>query len=326
MRTPRTFRLTIALATAALLAACGGGAVGESTGPSGSADGGDAAPLAGASFALGTKGFTEHFILTEATRLLLEDAGASVTIRDLPATEQLRNALLGGDVDLYWEYTGTAWSNFLGHEGVPEGVAAMELYDTVGAEDREQNGVVWLPPADINNTYAIAIRSEAAEEIGVTTLGDFAELLERDPAAMTLCVDTTFADRPDGLPAIEETYGFTWPADQITVSDYALVYPSVDEGQPCNFGEVYATDGRVVGLDLTLIEDPEGAFLSYLPAPLMLEDTYENHGEVIAELLAPMTDALDQETITALNARVDVDGEFPEQVAEDWLREDGLLG
>ena len=279
--------------------------------------------LSGEDFSLGTKGFTEHFILTEMTRLLLEDAGADVEVRDLPSTQQVRQALEGGDVDMYWEYTGTGWTNFLGHENA-DGMSPEELHEAVAQEDLEANDVKWLPPADFSNTYGIALRSELATELGVDSLSDLAGLLETSPEELTICVDEGFGDRPDGLPAVEKAYGFTWPEDQITVSDYALVFTSIDQGDPCNFGAIYTTDGRLPALDLTTLEDDNNAFLSYLPAITMTEDRYDSVGAEVEELLAPLL-ALDESTISALNAEVDVDGMFPEDVAEEWLKEQDLL-
>ncbi len=306
----------LAVALSGVLAACGGG--------SGAADGtSQDDQLSGESFALGTKGFTEHFVLTEMTRLLLEDAGAKVTIRDLPSTQQVRQALKGGDLDMYWEYTGTGWTNFLGHEEAGD-LDPEELHARVAQEDLEKNNVKWLPPANFSNTYGIAAPSDLANELGVNTISDVARLAESSPQRLTLCVDESFGDRPDGLPALEETYGFDWPRHMLTVSDYALVFTSVDKGDVCNFGAVYTTDGRIVAQDLTVLEDDKDAFLSYLPAITMMKNRYDQVGEQVSELIAPLL-KLDQDTITKLNARVDVEGEFPEDVAEDWLSNQGLL-
>ncbi len=317
MKKSRSTALSALACTAMIgvLAGCGGDSGGDA--------GGSEDRLEGEEFALGTKGFTEHFILTEMTKLLLEDAGAEVTVRDLPSTQQVRQALEGGDLDMYWEYTGTGWTNFLGHES-GEGMSPEELHEQVASEDLAENDVKWLPPANFSNTYGIAVRSELASEQGLATTSDVAALAESSPEDLTLCVDESFGDRPDGLPAVERAYDFEWPEDRVTVSDYALIFPSIDKGDPCNFGAIYTTDGRLPALDLTTLEDDQGAFLSYLPALTMMNDRYEAVGADVEELTAPLLD-LDEAEISELNARVDVDGEFPEDVAEDWLTEQGLL-
>ncbi|MQA76603.1 MAG: glycine/betaine ABC transporter substrate-binding protein, partial [Solirubrobacterales bacterium] len=283
----------LALALTSVIAACGGG--------SGAADGSsEGTELAGESFALGTKGFTEHFILTEMTRLLLENAGAKVTIRDLPSTQQVRQALEGGDLDMYWEYTGTGWTNFLGHEEAGD-LNPEELHARVAQEDLEHNNVMWLPPAIFSNTYGIAVRSSLTEELGLRTMSDLPRLADSSPQRLTLCVDESFGDRPDGLPAVEETYGFDWPQRLLTVSDYALVFTSVDTGDPCNFGAIYTTDGRIAAQELTVLGDDKDAFLSYLPAITMMKDRYDQVGDQVSEIIAPLL-KLDQDTITKLNA------------------------
>ncbi len=280
--------------------------------------------LAGESFALGTKGFTEHFILTQITKLMLESAGAEVTVRDLPSTQQVRAALQSGDLDMYWEYTGTAWTNFLGHESA-DTTDPQALYQDVAAEDLAANGISWLPPAPLDDTYGIVVRSEAAADLHVETTSDLIALAENSPEDLTICVDETFTDRPDNLPALERAYGLTVPRENITVSAYSLIFPSVDEGAICNFGAIYKTDGRIAALDLTVLDDDQGAFLSYLPALTMTQERYAQVGDRVAELMKPLLDALDTETMTRLNGEVDVDGEFPEDVAANWLTDEGYL-
>lgn len=281
--------------------------------------------LEGESFVLGTKGFTEHFILTQITKLMLEKAGAEVTVRNLPSTQQVRAALLSGDLDTYWEYTGTAWTNFLGHESVENPVGPMELYQKVAEEDLAKNGVEWLPPAALNDTYAIVVRAEAADALNVKTLSDLAALAKNSPDDLTMCGDETWTARPDNLPALERTYGFTVPRENITVSAYSLIFNSADQGAPCNFGAVYQTDGRIAALGLTVLDDDQGAFLSYLPALTMVKERYAEVGPKVEELMNPLLASLDTETITRLNREVDVDGKFPEEVAEKWLKDEGYL-
>jgi len=319
MKNLRYAALCLTVVTA--LAACGDSGsdtAGNQTGGASTVD------LAGESFALGTKGFTEHFILTQIAKLMLESAGADVTVRDLPSTQQVRAALESGDLDMYWEYTGTAWTNFLGHEAA-ETTDPQDLYEDVAAEDLAENGIKWLPAAPLDDTYGIVVRSEAAEDLNVETTSDLVRLAEESPEDLTICVDETFTDRPDNLPALERAYDFTVPRENITVSTYSLIFASVDEGDVCNFGAIYKTDGRIAALDLTVLDDDQGAFLSYLPALTMTEERYAEVGEEVLELMEPLLDALDTETITRLNGEVDVDGEFPEDVAENWLREEGYL-
>ncbi|MDQ3528362.1 MAG: glycine/betaine ABC transporter substrate-binding protein, partial [Actinomycetota bacterium] len=130
--------------------------------------------------------------------------------------------------------------------------------------------------------------------------------------------------RNDGLPGLEETYDFTWPEDQQFVSEFGVIYTSTDEGNPCNFGEIFTTDGRIAALELKVIEDDENFFLSYLSSLTMPEEFYEANPE-ISEMFGRVGEPLTEEEMTAMNARVDVDGEFEEDVAREWLQEQGFI-
>jgi osmoprotectant transport system substrate-binding protein len=303
--------LTALIALAAL--GCGGAVPGA---------GGDG-ELSGAQLSVGSKEFTEQLLLGAITIAALEDAGATVTDQTgLAGSVAVREALLAGEIDMYWEYTGTGWITHLGEtEPIPD---SQEQYEAVAERDRQENNIEWLTPSPANNTYAFAVREEAAEELGVEKISDFATLIEENPDEATLCIGTEFADRDDGLPGVEEAYGFEWPDRLITRMDEGQIYQATDRGDPCNFGEVFETDGRNIALGLVLIEDDQGFFPIYNPSLNVRADTLEEHPE-IEEIFAPIAEALDTETLQELNARIDVEGELPETVAQDWLQENGFI-
>jgi osmoprotectant transport system substrate-binding protein len=208
--------------------------------------------LAGASVTVGSKEFTEQLILGHMTRLALEAAGADVSDQiGLQGSATVRDALVSGDVDMYWEYLGTAWVTYLDNEeGIP---GTQEQYEAVREADLEQNDIVWLEPTPFDNTYAIAVSDENAERLGVQTVSDLAALVAESPEEATFCAGGEFATRPDGLPGLEETYGFELPPESISTVQDALVYTQVDTGETCNFGSVFATDGRIASLGLTVL-------------------------------------------------------------------------
>lgn len=156
------------------------------------------------------------------------------------------------------------------------------------------------------------------------TLSDLGGLLQRDPGAATLCVGSEFAARDDGLPGLEQHYGYQFPADNVALVQDAVVYSQVDKGERCNFGEVFTTDGRIVALDLVVLEDDKDFFPKFNPALNVRQDVFEQYAD-LEDLFAEIASALDEETMTRLNAQVDVDGDFPEEVAERWLRDEGLV-
>lgn len=319
--------VALTLALSLLAAACGGGdEVEEDTGGDASGEEvgsiGAEFDLADASLTVGSKEFTEQLILGHITRLALEAAGAEVSDEiGLQGSATVRDALTSGAIDLYWEYLGTGWVTHLGNE---EGIPGVEAqYEAVREADLE-NGIVWLEPTPFNNTYAIAVSDENAERLGVETIADFAALVEEDPEEATFCAGGEFATRPDGLPGLEEAYGFELPPDNVSTVEDSLVYTQVDEGQTCNFGSVFSTDGRIASLSLTVLEDNEEFFPPFNASLNVRQEVLEETPE-IEELFEPIAALLDDETMTSLNAQVAVDGEDPEDVAREFLEENGFI-
>lgn len=140
----------------------------------------------------------------------------------------------------------------------------------------------------------------------------------------TLCDADEFLSREDGLPGLEKAYGFDLPEDKIVETQEGRIYEAVDEGEDCNFGEVFETDGRIEALDLTLLEDDKRFFPIYNPS-LSVRDEVASEYPGISDVFAPISEELDNETLRNLNAAVAVDGEPAEDVARRFLRETGAL-
>ena len=317
MRLTHKIFLLVALVfiLAVLAAGCGGeggGSISENYSLS--------SPQGSVRLAVGSKNFTEQEILGEITSQVLEAANAEVIDRTgLGGTESVRRALISGEIDMYWEYTGTGW---LIHLAEPNPISdPQEQYQAVAEQDLEQNNIEWLEPAPANNTYAIAVREGAYEEI--ENISDLGRLIEERPEEATLCVGSEFNERADGLPGLEEHYGFEFPAAGVSVLPDSTVYGAVDNGEKCNFGSVFETNGRIPELDLRLLEDDEGFFAAYNPSLTMREETLEQYPE-LAEIFAPISERLDTEALRELSAAVSVEGNSPEEVAQRWLRENGF--
>jgi osmoprotectant transport system substrate-binding protein len=293
---------------------CGGGG-----GGGGAAGGID---LSDSEFTVGSKEFTEQLILGQITLQALEAAGATVNDQiGLAGTVAARKALESGEIDMYWEYTGTGWITHLGHtKPIPD---RQKQFEAVAKEDLEKNGIQWLsPPSPANNTYSMAVRSEAYDKLGVKKLSDFKQLVEENPEEATVCVATEFATRDDGLPGMEKAYGFKFPTENVVRIDEGQIYQETDKGNRCNFGEVFATDGRIAALDLKVIEDDKSFFPIYNPALNVRKQAMDPK---IEKLFAPISEKLDTQTLQKLNAQVDVEGQLPEEVAEQWLSENGFV-
>jgi osmoprotectant transport system substrate-binding protein len=273
---------------------------------------GNGTPLDGESFKVGSKEFTENRILGQIAIKVLEDAGADVEdLTGLIGSATVREALTSGEIDMYWDYTGTGWVQILGNEptGFPD-----DLYTAVAEADAE-NGVTWLDPAPFQDTYRLAVTSEFASENNLANMSDVAD----SGAELTLCAANEFINREDGLIGLEETYGVDF---EVTELDLGLVFTQL--GQDCNFGEVFSTDGRIIANDLVVLEDDENFFIPF-NGVLTVRTEVLDANPAIVDLFGPVSEALDNETVTMLNARVDVDGESPDDVAQEFLEENGMI-
>ena len=322
MRNARTTTRLSALlfGLAMVTASCGG-----EDEDAGSGAGGDG-ELSGASFTVGSKEFTEQLVMGQITKLALEDAGAEVTDETgITGTTNVRQALTSGEIDMYWEYTGTGFGEILGNEITEAPTDQQQLFDEVKKQD-EANDVVWTALAPVNNTYAIATSADAAEEFGVATLSDYAELVSSDPDNASLCAASEFINRSDGLPGVADAYGFEAGQVPTTEVDLGIIFTRVPEGDPCNFGEVFATDGRIPANEMVVLEDDEAFFPIYNLALTVDTAVHDEHGEQLDAIFTPIAEQLDTETLQSLNSQVDVDGLLPEEVAQQWLEENGFIG
>ncbi|KUI01225.1 glycine/betaine ABC transporter substrate-binding protein [Mycolicibacterium acapulense] len=316
-------RRSIAALACLLLAGCGLGAgstVPLKVGP-GSIQ--PVAALEGVQITVGSKEYTEQVILGYILEFALTAAGADV--RDLTGivgSRSTREAQLSGQVDVAYEFTGNAWINYLGHEKpIPD---SRRQFEAVRDEDLARNDMVWLPPAPMDDTYALAASRAVVERTGVRTLSQYAELVKRDPAAARTCVDTEFRARQDGFPGMAAAYGFDPARAQTPVLQVGIIYQATADGTQCDFGEVFTTDGRISALDLVVLVDDKQFFAHYNPSVTMKRAFYEAHPQ-IAEVTAPVTAALTNEAIMEMNKQVDVEGRDPSQVARDWMVAEGFV-
>lgn len=275
--------------------------------------------LEGVPITVVAKDFTEQLILGNMVSTVLDVAGADVTnMSNTPGSFGARQALLDGDADVSPEYTGTGWINYLGFD---EPVKGEEEQWRAVLEADEPNGITWLRPAPMNNTYAFAIKEEKGIELGVEK---FSEVAALPPEELTFCVESEFANRNDGFEPMLEAYGMSTGelADVLTL-DTGVVYTATAEGR-CNFGEVFTTDGRIPGLGLKVLEDDLGFFPLYNLSMAVNSELLVEHPEV-QEILDQVTPRITNDVMLDLNARVDAEGQDPAIVARDWLVEEGFV-
>ncbi|MDO5627919.1 MAG: glycine betaine ABC transporter substrate-binding protein [Mobilicoccus sp.] len=316
--------VVLTLGASTVLAGCGLGTAGGFS-PTGTLAGplANVPSLEGATLAVGSKDFTEQILLGKIMVILLQSAGADVVdYTNIPGSASSRQAQVEGQVDVSWEYTGTAWISYLGEtDPIPD---EQEQFDAVRDLDAERYDLVWLKPAPMNNTYAFAATSAKAAELGVEDLSDLVDV----PAAdRTFCVEAEFAARNDGFQPMLQTYGLTYGQDvtsaQVRIMTAGAIYAATAAGE-CTFGEVFTTDGRIKALDLAVLTDSENFFPKYNVSAVLGAQVLEDNPQ-LRDLIEPVTDALDDETLVELNARVDVDGQEPTDVAYAWLQEAGFI-
>ncbi|GAA2315841.1 glycine betaine ABC transporter substrate-binding protein [Streptomyces caniferus] len=278
-------------------------------------------PLTGAQLTVTSKEFTEQIVLGQMMGIIFEAAGAKVIDKtSIQGSIGAREAVKSGTADAAYEYTGTGWITYLGH--TKPIVDPQKQWKAVRDEDRK-NGIVWLPASTLNNTYALALNTANWKKLDVRNLSQVAALSHKNPGAVTMCVENEFATRNDGLPGMARAYGMNVPSANIRKMTGGVVYTETQKGT-CAFGEVFTTDGRIKAMHLHVLADDKHFFPNYNVAPEINAAALKKY-PAMAEVLAPVTKALNNTVAQELNRKVDVDGEDPHEVAKDWLIREGFI-
>jgi len=270
---------------------------------------------------------TEGALLGQMIILALENEGFEVNDRtEFGPTNVIREAIINDEIDIYPEYTGNG--GFFFSDTDPEiWKDAQKGYEMVKELDREANNLIWLEPARANNTWAIAVRGDVAEENGLSSLEDMARYVN-EGGRVKLAASEEFVTRSDALPAFEEAYGFSLGQDQLLIfagGNTAQTIQAAGEGTDgVNFAMAYGTDGPVSALGLIVLEDSQGVQPVYEPAPLIREEVLDNYPE-IEDILKPVFASLNLETLQGLNAAIALEGRDAREVAREHLEEEGIL-
>lgn len=276
----------------------------------------DAAVQASGPVIIASKPFAESFILAEIFAQLLEARGRAVERRPgLGATEIAFQALRTGAIDVYPEYTGTGVQAILGEN--PSG-SPLAVYQRVARVFRDRWGVRWMPPLGFENTYAIAVRPETADRLGLSTLSDLAARGSELTGGLT----PDFIGRADGLPGLEEAYGLELA--EIRPLIQALKYQAVAQGE-VDVIDGYSTDAGIERAGLRVLTDDRGFFPPYEAAALVGADLAERDpGALVA--LTELSGRIDVASMRAMNAAVEIEGRDVETVAAAFLAQIGLTG
>ena len=261
---------------------------------------------------VGSKNFTESDLLGEIVAQQIERrTGLSVERRfHLGGTFVCHHAITSGQIDLYVEYTGTAYTAVLKHAPVAD---RDSVYRTVARDYAQRFGLAWVKPFGFNNTFAITVRHRDATRYGLSRISDLARLAPRWRAGFGY----EFLERADGFRGLANVYGLRF-ASPPTAMDLGLTYRALAEGKV----DVIAgnsTDGQIQALDLLVLEDDRHYFPPYEAAPVIRLTTVSRHPEVAAAL-AQLAGRISDAEMRRLNALADVEHRDIATVARDWLR------
>ena len=262
-----------------------------------------------------SKAFGESYLLGEMFAQLLEDRG--LTVRRSPglgSTEVIFQAVRAGAVDVYPEYTGTGLLAILGES--PEGTPG-DVFRRVSTVFRERWGVRWLPPLGFENTYAITLPRELAEQRGIGSISDLA----REGSDLVAGFSPDFLGREDGLPGLRVAYGLE--LRQVRSLLQAVKYSALISGS-VDVIDGYSTDGRLAEDEFVVLEDDRAFFPPYEAAAVVGAEVQTEVPSVIP-ILTELSGLLDEITVRRLNQRIEQEGEPLEQVARQALLDLGLL-
>jgi osmoprotectant transport system substrate-binding protein len=267
---------------------------------------------------VGGKNFTEQQIMAEMTAQLLKAKGFKVDVKSGMGSAVVRQAQESGQIDVYWEYTGTS---LITYNKVNDHLSAGDTYAKVKELDAAK-GLVWLNPSKANNTYALAMNKDEAAKLGITSLSDLAKAV-KGGKNLTFGCNAEFYARPDGLKPLETAYGFEFPRANVKRMDTGIVYQALKEKQ-VDVGLVFATDGRIPAFNFVVLRDDKGFFPAYALTPVARKAVLDANPK-LAEILDALSAKLDDATMARLNASVDVDKKAVETVAQSFLKEQGLI-
>ncbi|HEM5423710.1 TPA: ABC transporter permease/substrate-binding protein [Streptococcus suis] len=260
----------------------------------------------------------EPEILINMYKLLIEDR-TDIKVETKPnfgKTSFLYEALKSGSIDIYPEYTGTITSTLLKNSPTDLSTNPEEVYTYAKEAILEQDGLMYLAPMAFQNTYALAVTEDYAQDHGIEKISDLAKVQQTAVAGFSL----EFNDREDGNIGLKNLYNLQL---NVKTMEPALRYEAIKSGN-VQIIEAYSTDSKVVTYKLKILEDDKQLFPPYQAAPLLTKETLEKYPE-LEQVLGVLAGNISTEEMTQMNYAVDVEGKSAEQVAREYLEQEGLL-
>lgn len=263
---------------------------------------------------IATKNYTEQRFTGQMMAVYIEEnSDYDTSVTEFGGTLLCYEALKNGQMDIYAEFTGTAYGAILQQT---ETLGVQETYDYVKKACEDRDGITWLKPLGWNNTYVLSVRAETAEELGVKTISELIPFAKD----MVLGGDNEFMARQDGLLGLKEAYGIEFAREM--PMDQGLTYEALRNGD-LDANSSFSTDGRIVKFNLVNLEDDKHFFPPYYVTPILRMDYADEHPDLV-ELLNKLGDQFNDEELQKINLRVD-EGEDAREVATEVLKEKGLI-
>ena len=268
---------------------------------------------------IATKPMTEQFILGEMLKLMIEEkAGYEVELTKGigGGTSNIQPAMEKGEFDLYPEYTSSGWILVLGHE--PGDVSSdEEMFEKLKEEYEEKYDMTWVGLYGQNNTYAVVVRSDTAEEYGLEICSDLVKVSDK----LVFGGNPDYIERADGLPGVSEAYGFEFK--DIMDIDIGLKYEALRNGD-IDVTNGYTTDAQISQDDVRALKDDKNYQVNYFCSTVVREDALERFPK-LEETLELMDGILTDQKMAELNYQVEEEGKDEADVARDYLVSEGVI-
>lgn len=263
---------------------------------------------------IGSKNFTENILLAHMMAEIIENQTDLKVERkvNLGGSNVAWKALLNNDIQIYPEYTGTIVSNYYQEKTGTSEETLKKTYELL-----KKDNLVFSNQFGFNNTYTLAVTKETAEKYNLQTFSD----LSKVSANLLLGSEFEFIDRPDGYPGLNKQYGMTFK--EVKGMDHGIMYRSLTD-KNVNVIDAFSTDGQIKVNNLVILKDDKAFFPPYDAGPLVRQDVLKKYPE-IADALGKLQGRIDEKTMQGLNAKVDSEGLKEQNVAHDFLKENGLL-
>lgn len=305
----RAVTATLATALVFTAAACGGG-------------GGGGAQSDGPSITVSSKKFTEQILLGEMYAQAFEDEGYNVERKlNLGSEQVMDKSLQDGTIDVYPEYTGTAYVAILKKPPESYPKTAEETYKQVAEfyKNRKDTPMQMLKPAPFENNYGIVMLSKEANERGIENLDDLAAQSDE----LVFSSYSEFQNRSDGYKNMQDSYPELDFKDIKIVNDLGIRYKALAEGE-ADVGIGFTTDGQLASPELKVIEDNKDIWPKYYPAPVITQEFLDENPDA-KKILNEVSASLDADKMRELNGAVDLEQEDYEDVAQGHLEDAGII-